>query len=58
MEASRAWKKPSNSSKEKKMESVNNTSDIAGSNDCSNDDFGWRQEGSSTVVLGGGDIPA
>ncbi|QCE15535.1 hypothetical protein DEO72_LG11g2546 [Vigna unguiculata] len=58
MEASRARKKLSNSSVEKKMESADNTSDVVGSDDCSSDDFGWRQGSSSTVVLGGGDVPA
>jgi len=42
---------------EKKMESADNTSDV-NSDDCSNGGFGWQQEGSSAVVLGGGDVPA
>ncbi|QCD87407.1 hypothetical protein DEO72_LG3g1941 [Vigna unguiculata] len=58
MEASRARKKPSNSSVERKMESANNTNDVASFDDFSSDSFGWRQEGSSTVALGGGVVLA
>jgi len=57
MESSRTRKKSSNSGMEKKMESADNTSDV-NSDDCSNGGFGWQQEGSSAVVLGGGDVPA
>jgi len=57
MEASRARKKSSNSSVEKKMESAENTSDVVGSDDCSSDGFGWQQEGSFAVVLGGVTFP-